>query len=468
MDPSPDSSSAEVAGKQCSKNIARILPGFLALLSLVLLGLNLVYFFGRGWEDSFYPTSYATLYFSKERPVIEQWQAVPGGIEAEISWNAPVQGWKVFRNGKLHSENSGKNVFLPVMETAIEWQGYTAVPVPEDLAAPLELQIQFFPESFYRERGENKPDLYVIRTDVPIGDFKQFSITDWTDSFEYVGEKGLEETDRILLEKVGIRESDTTYRKLEKLTAFLRDHLGPGARGRPPPDLRWKNPYRMFKEMEADQAQGFCVQHSQLFIYFANRAGLSARIVQGAPSQGNTFLWGAHTWVEAWVPEEQRWAWVDPSPSIAYARDKNGRVLNTIQLADLRRHDAWDGVTFRTYKHARRSSLEGLEGTMVDATYAQVGGPIERQFTLSNIYKWRQPPLVEDIRSDYSMLFKDWTFFWGNLERYYFKPPLAYSHFPTPGEQTYWTRHLLLWSFLASLLATGIAFVRNHARRSPS
>ncbi|HKJ89592.1 MAG TPA: hypothetical protein VJ960_00555, partial [Oceanipulchritudo sp.] len=131
MDPSTDSSSSEVAWKEPSTSVIRILPGLFALLSLVLFGLNLFYFFTRGWEDSFYPTSYAKLYYSKERPVIKQWHAVQRGIEAEISWNAPVQGWKVYRNNELYSEKSGKNIFLPMEETGPEWQRFMAVPLPE-------------------------------------------------------------------------------------------------------------------------------------------------------------------------------------------------------------------------------------------------------------------------------------------------------------------------------------------------
>jgi hypothetical protein len=135
---------------------------------------------------------------------------------------------------------------------------------------------------------------------------------------------------------------------------------------------------------------------------------------------------------------------------VIYATDKNGNVLNSVELANLRQHVAWDGVTGRVYKDWGWPDLEGTTNTLIDAPFAVVGGVVERQFITSAIYKWRRPPNVEDLRYDYGMLLKDWTFTWGNFVRYYFKPPLAYANWPTEGNRTYLVRHLLLWSFLAS------------------
>ena len=86
---------------------------------------------------------------------------------------------------------------------------------------------------------------------------------------------------------------------------------------------------------------------------------------------------------------------------------------------------------------------------------------VDRQFVASAIYKWWRPPNVEDLRSDYTLLRKSHEFFWGNLQRYYFKPPLAYANFPTEGNRTYFVRHLLLWSFLVSLLVALISLLKH-------
>ena len=42
------------------------------ILALILFAANLAHFLTRGWEDSFYPASYSTIYFPTDRPVIEE------------------------------------------------------------------------------------------------------------------------------------------------------------------------------------------------------------------------------------------------------------------------------------------------------------------------------------------------------------------------------------------------------------
>lgn len=46
------------------------------LLVLILLAMNLYVFFTREWESSFYPASYATLYYPLDVPTIREWHLV--------------------------------------------------------------------------------------------------------------------------------------------------------------------------------------------------------------------------------------------------------------------------------------------------------------------------------------------------------------------------------------------------------
>ena len=156
---------------------------------------------------------------------------------------------------------------------------------------------------------------------------------------------------------------------------------------------------------------------------------------------------------------------MDPSYALIWATDKNGKFLNSVELANLRQHDAWDGVTARVYKDWGWPDIEGNSGSLVDVPFDAVNDIVERQFITSAVFKWRRPPNVEDVRLDYGMIFKDSTFFWGNLVRYYFKPPLAYANYPSEGARTYWIRHFLLWSFLICAIGS-LAFRLRFKSRS--
>lgn len=421
------------------------------LLTLVLLGANLWYFFGRSWEDSFFPASYSTIYYPTDMPVIKGWHQDGGELAADMGWDATPTGWHIYQGDQLVRELEGPQLRFSYPGDS-ERHPYTVIAQPEGLAPPMDFTVRFFTKEWHQERGHDRDPSYEVLTDVPLADFPQYTVEDWIDRFDYVSTEGLAETDRLLREVAGIQADDGVRTKLAKLMRFLRDDLGRACRGTPDDDIRWRDPWEIYQMMKSGESLGFCMQQSQLFIYFANRAGLSTRMVQGARIYDrSTYIYSGHTWVEIWFPDQQRWGWNDPSFALIHAQDKNGRILNTVELARLRQHDAWDGVTATIYKDWGWPDVAGEEGAIIDAPIEQVGGVIERQFRTSSLYKWRFPPFVEDLRSDYTMLFKDWTFFWGNLERYYFKAPLAYADYPGEGARTYLIRHLLLWPFLAGL-----------------
>ena len=430
------------------------------ILAVALGFANIIHVVTRSWESSFFQTSYATIYFSTDVPSILEWHERQGGIEAEIHWNQTPDGWVILKEGEPHAANDGPNPFFPELADDMSWYAYSAIPQPEGIGEPIELTLRFIPTEYWDDIDLPRPDSYMIRTDTPHGRFTQYPVSEWIDDYEYLADEDLTEIDRILREEVGISETDGTLRILEKLTAHFRDALGTRCRGNPDHDDRWRDPFVIYQNMRNGTGQGYCTQHANIFLLFANRAGLSTRSVVGARTKGNNFIYSGHAWIETWVPEHGRWAWGDPSFALAYATNPKGELVNSVDLANLRKNGTWEGVTGRVYKDWAWTDLPGEEKTFIDAPFPAVGDVVERQFLTSAIYKWRRPPNVEDFRSDYTLLFKNWEFFWGNLERYYFKPPLAIANYPTEGNRTYYLRHLLLWSFLASCLGLGLSLRR--------
>ena len=433
----------------------------LSLLWGILVGslliANIAHILTRSWESSFYQTSYATIYYPTDVPTILEWHEREGGIEAELNWNRTPDGWVILKNGEAHTANDGPSPFFPELVDDIGWYDYTAIPQPEGLGPSLNLQLRFLPSEYWSRVGLPRPDSYMIRTDEVHGRFKQYPVSEWIDDYAYLADEDLAAIDHILVEEIGLVDSDGTLATLEKLTAHFRDTLGQRCRGNPDHDDRWRNPFIIYQNMRSGEGQGYCTQHAQIFLLFANRAGLSTRLVVTARTKDNNIIHSGHSWVETWVPEQNRWAWGDPSFAFAYATNTEGEILNSIDISQLRKQSAWDGVTARVYKDWAWPDVPGESQTFVDAHFPDVVSVVQDQFVTSGIYKWRRPPNVEDLRSDYTLLFKDWEFFWGNLERYYFKPPLAIANYPTEGNLTYLVRHLLLWSFLASLVGWGVS-----------
>jgi len=424
------------------------------ILFIVLLVANIWHFLVREKESSFYPTSYATLYYPSDIPTVREWQQVARDhIKVKIAMTKKVDQWQIITddtNSQISNEN---DPILKVFDDEGQLHTYTLIPLPAGDAPRIQFTIRFYSKDFYANRGLKHSDVYIIKTDAPCGKFKQYPVDYWIDDYNYVGEEGLAAVDRIIHEEIGIRDDEPTFSKMEKLTCFLRDKLK-DARGVPKDDFRWMNPWLIYQEMSSGTGKGWCTQHGQIWVFFANRAGIKTRLLLGARTQDNVFVYSGHTWAESYIPEQRRWAFVDLTHSQIYVTDKKGQVLNTAELFHLNQHDSFDSTFARIYKDWEWKDLpvETGDDSVITVPFSLCNNVVKGEFSALSIFKFRRPPNVEDVRTIYTGFWKDKTFLWGNLERYLFKPPLAYSFYPTEGKHTYFVRWALFFALVFSLI----------------
>jgi hypothetical protein len=421
--------------------------GFLFFL---LLAINLYVFFNREWESSFSPTSYATLYYPLDVPTIREWKLVERNrIQLQLACTNEIAEWKVLTDGGKEQSATGMKPSFRIDTTFSELHTYKLIPVTQQEIQPIEISIRFYGEEFYASLGMKHVDVYVVRSNVPCGDFEQFSVNDWVDDYKYVGEAGLAEVSRVLRDEVGIRDTDPTFTRMEKLAPYLRRKLK-GAVGVPKDDERWMNPYRLYCEMVAGSGKGWCTQHAQVWVFWANRAGIPTRFVFGARTQDNSIVYTGHAWAESYIREQHRWAFVDLSQGELYITNKEAQVLNTAELFHLNQHNAFDSTFVRVYADWIWENHPGIRGkdTLLTVPFSLCNDLVRSEFTPQSILKYRRPPNVEDVREIYAGFFSDKTFLLGNLERYLFKPQLAYSFYPTEGGHTYFIRRALFFAML--------------------
>lgn len=422
--------------------------------ALVLLAVNIYVFFDREWEASFSPTSYATLYYPLDIPTIRSWQRVERDrLQLRLACTQTVAAWQVWINGADPQEASGMSPSFRIDTTFDRLNTVRLIPVPEDACQPVEITVRFYPREFYASRGMTHTDVYIVRANVPCGEFDQLPLAAWIDPYEYVGAEARAETDRLLRDEAGIRDSDPTFTRMEKVVRFLRIKLK-DARGVPKDDERWMNPWQLYTEMVHGTGKGWCTQHAQLYVYWANRAGIPTRFVFGARTQDNAIVYTGHAFAESFIREQQRWAFVDLSHAHITITDKNGLVLNTAELFHLNQHNAFDSTMARLYIDWEWQESLGIPSadTVVTVPFARCNAVVRGEFTPHAIMKYRRPPNVEDVRGVYTGFLRDWTFLTGNLERYLFKPQLAYSLYPTEGAGTYGLRRMLFFAMAGAFL----------------
>jgi hypothetical protein len=434
-----------------------------ASLFLLVLAANLYVFFDREWESSFVSTSYATLYYPLDVPTIREWAIVSrDSMQLDLACATNVAEWRVLTDGENPQTAHGMKPVFKIDTTHALVRTYEFTPVPPGSCPGFTISIRCFLREFYASLGMRHDDVFIVRSSTACGKFEQYAVADWVDDYSYVGDKSLAEAGRIVKDDMGIRPEDSTLLKIEKLVPFLKKKLA-GSGGVPKDDERWWDPYRLYNELVAGTGKGWCTQNAQVFVFWANRAGVPTRFVFTARTQDNTIVYTGHSIAECYVREQNRWAFVDLQAGQAYVTDKHGEVLNTAELFHLSQHDSFDSTFARVYVDEARQKVLGTSraDTVVTAPFALCNQNIHNEFSPHAIFKYRRPPNVEDVRDIYAGFYKDWTFLWGNLERYLFKPPLAYSFYPTEGAQTYLLRRVLFVALLASLLFWLGAFMLN-------
>ena len=430
---------------------------------LLLLAANLYVFFTRNWEESLYPADYARLHYPLDVPTLRQWKISGGNqLQLEIIWNRVPEKWALFVDGSPAGFLTGNTPRLTLV--GAQFDGSTDAPLeafehkyrlrslPEGSGPDLDFTMVAIAADYYRKRGMHFPkDPFLVYTDIPVGNFKRHPISDWVDDYRYIGADALAEADRVVREEIGVRDSDNTLTRMEKVMWYLRTQLA-NSGGVPKDAFRWMDPWHMFREMVAGTGKGWCTQNAQIYTFFANRAGVPTRFTFGAYTQDNVVVFNGHSWAESWVKEQNRWAHVDPSHTLIAIQDKKGAVFSTADLMYLNEHETYDGVTARIFKDWHWKNLDVEAGKPVNVPFAQVNILPKTHLNRQSIIKYRRPPNVEDTRDIYSMLLKSPTFTWVNFKRYLFEPTLAYSKLPTDGFRTYFVRQSLFAGLVIALI----------------
>jgi hypothetical protein len=437
-----------------------------AVITVVLLFANIQHFLNREWESSFFPTSYATLYYPLDVPTIRTWSVLDRDrIQLNLAGTRDRREWRIIGPDGKEQTAYGMQPDFRIDTTFSVLHSYRLVPVEAEGGPAVEVSFRFYSREFYGSLGMQHPDVYIVRSNVPCGEFDQLSVNDWVDDYRYVGAAGLAEADLMVREEIGVLPDDPSLTRLEKISRFLRKKLK-NAGGVPKDEERWMNPYVLYTEMVNGRAKGWCTQHAQVLVFWANRAGVPTRFVFGARTEENTIVYTGHAWAESYIREQHRWAFVDLSQNQVYITDKRGMVLSSADLFHLNQYGAFDSVSVRVYAVGdNRFDIAGTD-TFVTVPFAQCNAFLRDEFTPHSILKYRRPPNVEDVRDDYSGFMADRTFLLGNLERYLFKPQLAYSLYPTEGEKTYLVRRLLFFGMIASFLVWLVSLLTAKTKKS--
>lgn len=190
----------------------------------------------------------------------------------------------------------------------------------ESTGQALEFRIQWIP-------GHAEP--LVTQQSLRMGQRPPYSTGDFVIPPDAYSREHLEEARRILA-PLALESRPELIDRVASLAAFLHDQLEPH-RGVPSKRMGRLNGFEQYREAMAGRDEVYCSNHAEIYAFFANAVGLPTRLVDVAGRVGDVAV-GAHSFVETYLEDENRWVFVDLQMGLAGVEDGDGVFLNAAQL----------------------------------------------------------------------------------------------------------------------------------------
>ena len=209
-----------------------------------------------------------------------------------------------------------------------------------------------------------QPDPLVTFPSMPVSAAPRFSFSDFVLSPERHAPADVSAA-RALLEPLSLDSLESDRARVERLAAFLHEQLEPH-RGSPTPRMARLNGLEQYREALAGRSEVYCANHAEIFAFMANVAGLPTRLVDVTGEWGSVAV-GAHSFVETFVAEEERWIYVDLQLGVAGVRAPDGHMLAADELLDRIRRRTTADLTLRRL----------AAGAVEDVPWARRAGAME-------------------------------------------------------------------------------------------
>lgn len=217
-------------------------------------------------------------------------------------------------------------------------------------------------------------EVILLYSSLPVINYKLFPVSKWTGLPRSVSNADKKEVDGILKNEIGITKELSSLEKVKRIGQFLLKKMRRNE-GSPSDTIKNLTPLRQYKLVCENNDTLDCAIWTDIFFLFANCAGIPTRRIGVGGSMDNIAVSG-HVFNECYIPEQQRWAFVDLTSRKLMVVDEKGRVFNSVALAQLNRWqqycnmhtitiNAGDSIVERDYASTNQSELEYLKSTVL-------------------------------------------------------------------------------------------------------
>jgi hypothetical protein len=343
-----------------------------------------------------------------------------GVLELQLSRTNGANSWMV-----TPDEGEPYEVKTPFPQVKMLDRYHTFQVEAKESGISFAFTIDYCPTEVYAEAGQTHPDdnYFISQIDLPVWKNETHSLDDWC-GWD-LKEKELSRAGELV--KEALDEGMTTAGQIEAVGKWLLDRLD-NRRGIPSDQMQGASPLGMFELADSGVSGIWCGNFAQIYYLFANSAGIRTRLVSvGGMLDGVKY--SGHGFCESYLPEKGRWACVDVHSKILLMRDRDGRELNTLDLAEILRANsvAANAVVYK-------------EGEVETVDYQEVCRSHQTYFNENSIFLFR---LKQGSR--------------GKVARYFTRPrTLAASNHDIPCDNG--TRRALIgaWAVTAAGLVVSV------------
>lgn len=133
----------------------------------------------------------------------------------------------------------------------------------------------------------------------------------------------------LLKDSMKVSANETTIEKVKKIGCYLGFKLFP-SRGMPSDSLLSLSVFNQYK-CGAKGSPIWCGNYSLIFNLFALKAGIKTRNIEISKKWG-TVPGNLHVFNEYYIPEQRKWAAIDLTFNTIFYTDKDGNLLNAVQV----------------------------------------------------------------------------------------------------------------------------------------
>lgn len=298
-----------------------------------------------------------------------------GVLELRLAPDPGAAGWQVAVDGADPTPAEGR---LPRISLLKGTHDYLVAPTDEAGSRPARftVTVDYQPAETFQAagRGDAADSCYVSRMSIPAWPAECHSLDEWCG----VGLRGRDmKKAREAISEFGL-PTQPTLKTVEALGCRLLGDLEAG-RGIPSDAVRRASPFEKYQMAREGRGRVWCGDIAAIYHLFANAAGIRTRRVSLSGVMDGV-AYSGHAVCESYIPEQDRWACVDLTARILHVADREGRVLNTVELADVLRADSLD-LQARVWK----------PGGVEDSAYAAVCRAHRGYFNENGIIVYRLP-----------------------------------------------------------------------------